>query len=260
MRMQLPHRVHYPETCAYGPLGIIVMGLGIAKIDDDLLPPILSNIAIKLPDDAGTCLLVGMEHGVEVVRGQGPGTWVSDHEGAHQDGQLPPFGVGRSGEGREGRILSGRLVREVRVPRGSQGMPLLSSVWHRWRGWRFERRCHALVRRSGRRPCLHWHDEAIPRPIDGLDEPLAAPTIPNRLAHGLDRTLERRIADELLRPDLLTQLLLGDDPVGMRQQIGQDLERFAPQPADASGAGQLIALCVEGPLAEDVDHVGILRE
>src|SRR5438874_1977967 len=75
MRMQLPHRIHYPETCAYGPLGIIVMGLGIAKVDDDFLPPILGDITLKLPDDAGTCLLVGTERGVEVVRGQGPGTW-----------------------------------------------------------------------------------------------------------------------------------------------------------------------------------------
>jgi hypothetical protein len=45
----------------------------------------------------------------------------------------------------------------------------------------------------------------------------------------------------------------------MRQQVGQDLERFAPQPADAPGMAQDMALHVEGTLTEDVDHVGILH-
>src|SRR5207237_9107077 len=76
----------------------------------------------------------------------------------------------------------------------------------------------------------HRRQEAIALAIDGLDEPLAATAIPNRLAHGFDRTLECGLADELLWPDLLTQLLLGDDPVRMRQQVSQDLEGFAPQP------------------------------
>src|SRR5262249_41468551 len=53
---------------------------------------------------------------------------------------------------------------------------------------------------------------------------------------------------------LLAQLLLRDDAVGMRQQVGQHLERFAAQPADTPGAAQLIALGVEAPLTEDVPH------
>ena len=39
-------------------------------------------------------------------------------------------------------------------------------------------------------------------------------------------------------------------------KIGQDLERFAPQSADAPGSAQLTALRVEGTLAEDVPHGG----
>src|SRR5262249_41892815 len=138
----------------------------------------------------------------------------------------------------------------------SRETTLLSSVEHRWRGWWFERRRHALISRGGRRPFLHRHHEAIPRAIDGLDELWTAPAVPKRLADGFHRTVEPCVADKLLRPDLLTQLLLGDHSVRMRDQICQDLEHFAPQPPDTPGAAQLIALCVEGPLAKDIPHSG----
>src|SRR5262249_33843021 len=102
----------------------------------------------------------------------------------------------------------------------------------------------------------HLRHHAIALAIERLQEPLAPPAVSNRLAHGFDRTLECGVADELLGPDLLAQLLLGDDPVGMDQHIGQDLKHLAPQPVDAPGAGQLRALRIEGTLAEDVQHRG----
>src|SRR6266851_243762 len=101
---------------------------------------------------------------------------------------------------------------------------------------------------------LYGRQEAIALAIDRLDELFAAPAVTNRLAHGFDRTLQRCIADELLRPDLLAQLLLGNDPVCIREQVDQDLEHFVPQPTDASGPAQLMALRVEDTLAEDVQH------
>ena len=103
---------------------------------------------------------------------------------------------------------------------------------------------------------LHSRTEAIPLAIDGLDELLSASAVPNRLAHGFDRTLEGRVADALLRPHLLTQLCLGDDAIGMRQQIGEDLAHFVPQRPDLTGPAQLRALRIECTLAEDVYHRG----
>jgi hypothetical protein len=97
-------------------------------------------------------------------------------------------------------------------------------------------------------------NEAITLAIDCLDESLLAPTVPNDPAYGFDRTLQRRIADELLGPDLLAQLLLGDDPVGMRHQVGEHLEHFAPQARDLPSAAEHRALCVEGTFSKDVDH------
>src|SRR5262249_17469674 len=54
--------------------------------------------------------------------------------------------------------------------------------------------------------------------------------------------------------DLLAQFLLGDNAVGMGQQVNQSLEHFAAQLADTPGAGQLRTLRIEGPLTEDVPH------
>jgi hypothetical protein len=224
----LPQRVHQPEASADGPLGIVVMGLRIAKVDDDLLTTILGDLALKLPDNVGTGLLIGTDDGIEVVWGEGFGEWGLGHEDTHQDGELSPFGVEHSRERPEGDLLSSRLVRESRVDRERRQTILLSRIEHRWRSWRFERRRSALVFRGRRKPFLHRHQEAIPSPIDGLDELWAAPAVPNGLAYSFHRTVEHRVADELLRPDLRTQLLLGDDPVGMRQQVGQNLERFTP--------------------------------
>ena len=85
---------------------------------------------------------------------------------------------------------------------------------------------------------------------------MGAPAVPNRLAHGFERTLEGRVADALLRPNLLTQLRLGDNAVGMHEQIGEDLEHFAPQLPDLPGPAQLRALRIECTLAEDVHHKG----
>jgi hypothetical protein len=224
----LPKRVHQRETSADGPLGVLVVGLRIAKVDHEFLPTILGDLALKLPDNACTRLLIEPDHGIEVIRGQGPGEWGLGHEGTHEDGQLSAFSVECSGESPVGGILNGRRVRESRAYGGRRQPRLLSRVEHQWCGWRCKRQCQALVFRGGNRPFLHWYHDAISSPIDCLDELWATPAVPNRLAYGFYRTVEHRIADELLRPDLRTQLLLGDDPLGMRQQVGQDLERFTP--------------------------------
>jgi hypothetical protein len=68
----------------------------------------------------------------------------------------------------------------------------------------------------------------------------------------LDRPFDRRIIDELARPDLLLQLLLRNDAVVMRQQIRQDQEDFGPQPDGLPGTMESMALGVEDAIAEDV--------
>ena len=105
--MQLPHRVHQPEAGADRPLGVIVMGARVAEVDHDPFPTILDDMAIKIPDDAGTRLLVGTEHGMEIFRVQGAGRRGSDDEVAKHDRELTPFSVGGPGKGGGGGIRGG---------------------------------------------------------------------------------------------------------------------------------------------------------
>jgi hypothetical protein len=65
---------------------------------------------------------------------------------------------------------------------------------------------------------------------------------------------QRGITDELLGPDLIAQLLFGDDLLAMRKQVGENLEHFTPQPDGLASALQHMALRVERTRAEDIDH------
>jgi hypothetical protein len=49
------------------------------------------------------------------------------------------------------------------------------------------------------------------------------------LTHGLQDAFQRGIADELVGPHLLLQLLLGDHTVAMAQEIVQHLKHFETQ-------------------------------
>jgi hypothetical protein len=85
--MLLPKCVHQPEASAPRPLGLLVMGLQIATVDHKLSPTILGDLAIKLPDNVDTRLLIDTNHGTEVFRGSGAWQAGLGHEG---DGQQTP--------------------------------------------------------------------------------------------------------------------------------------------------------------------------
>jgi hypothetical protein len=83
---------------------------------------------------------------------------------------------------------------------------------------------------------------------------LGVPTIPNRLPHRHDVTVQRGIPNELLGPQILQQFLLENDPVPMRQQVREDLKRLGLQRHGFPGMMALIALGVEAVVAKDVAH------
>jgi hypothetical protein len=91
-----------------------------------------------------------------------------------------------------------------------------------------------------------------------VEEPLPASAVPNTLAPGLNHTVQLGVADELLRPDLLAQLLFGGDAVALHQQVGEDMEDFAPQPDDPPSPTQHLASRVELTVPKDIDHGGNL--
>jgi hypothetical protein len=90
--------------------------------------------------------------------------------------------------------------------------------------------------------------------VDSLDKLLRLSRIPDRLPHRPDGTAERGITDELIGPDLCTQLLLGHDMVPMFHKIHQDGKGFGSEMNGVAMAQQDMALGVEHTLPKGVDH------
>ena len=70
----------------------------------------------------------------------------------------------------------------------------------------------------------HLAHEAVADAVHGRDQPLVRTVVPDRAASGLDPAGQRRVAHEPVAPDLVEQLGLGDHPVAMDQQEGEDVE------------------------------------
>jgi len=71
------HGRHHAKTRAYGPLGVVFMCLGIAKVDQQTIAEVLRNVPLQGFNHCGTCSLVGANDltqvlGVELA-GQGCG-------------------------------------------------------------------------------------------------------------------------------------------------------------------------------------------
>jgi hypothetical protein len=71
------------------------MGLRIAKIDQESIPKILRNVAVKALDALGTGCLVGTHHLAIVFGVELTGQAGRVHHVAKEDGELAAFGVGR---------------------------------------------------------------------------------------------------------------------------------------------------------------------
>jgi hypothetical protein len=79
------------EAGAYGPLGIIFVRLGIAKVDQQPIAEILGDMAVKTPDDLGTGGLVGLDHLAQVFRVHLAGERRGAYQVTGHDGELATF-------------------------------------------------------------------------------------------------------------------------------------------------------------------------
>jgi hypothetical protein len=139
--------------------------------------------------------------------------------------------------------------------RGDRRRSRIGAVLGERRGGSWGRRsCPSFTARTRFRAHRDVGDEAITVAVERLDELLGAPAVANRLAHPPDGALQRRIADELVGPHLLAQLLPGDDALPMCQQVGEDLEHFRPKPDGLPSAVQGIETGVEGTVPKDIEH------
>ena len=76
--------------------GIVFMGRGVAKIDQQPIAQILGDMARVGLDDRGRGFLVGADHGAQVFRVELAGELCGAHQVAEHHGQLSPFRLRRA--------------------------------------------------------------------------------------------------------------------------------------------------------------------
>ena len=88
--------------------GIVFMGRGVAKIDQQPIAEILGDMALVVLDDLGSGLLVGAHHRAQVFRVELAGELRGAHQVAEQHRELPPFRLrGRAGRRRDAPVVLG---------------------------------------------------------------------------------------------------------------------------------------------------------
>ena len=81
------------QAGVHGAPGIVFMGRGVAKIDQQPIAEILGDMALVVLDDLGRGLLVGADHGAQVFRVELAGELRGAHQVAEHHGQLSPFRI-----------------------------------------------------------------------------------------------------------------------------------------------------------------------
>jgi hypothetical protein len=62
--------------------------------------------------------------------------------------------------------------------------------------------------------------------MQGLDGLLGVAAVANGPAYDRDTALQRRIRDKLIGPQMVEQVLAGDSPITVLDEVGQSLERL----------------------------------
>jgi len=104
------------------------------------------------------------------------------------------------------------------------------------------------------RTFFYWGDKAIASTMHCLDEPLRTSAIANGLASGHNTVDQGIVADTLVGPQLLKQLVLCNGVATLPHEVGQQGKRFWFDLERFSSAAEFIAIGVEFVLAKDIDH------
>ena len=85
----------HPQPGPHGPLGVIFVRLGIAKVDQQAIAEVLGDMPLKALDHLGAGVLVGPHHLPQLFRVELAGERGRVHQVTEQHGELAAFGVGR---------------------------------------------------------------------------------------------------------------------------------------------------------------------
>src|SRR5262249_23921788 len=108
-------------------------------------------------------------------------------------------------------------------------------------GWRAPRGRRRPLHRAGLALLDRGH-AAIAAAVQRLDQALRLPRIADRSASLLDAGLQRRITDKLLGPQVLEELLLGDNAVTLGDEVAQDVEDLGAELDERARAAQFTAV------------------
>ena len=95
-RIEVSHGLEDTQPSPYRSLGIVFMGLGIAKVDQESIPEKLRNVPVIALDHLGAGGLIGPDHVPVVFRVELAGERGGVHQVTEQHGELPAFGVRRA--------------------------------------------------------------------------------------------------------------------------------------------------------------------
>ena len=96
--------------------------------------------------------------------------------------------------------------------------------------------------------------KAIPTTVERLDAALRLSTITNDFPHRHQTRIQGSIGDELLGPQMLKELIFGDDTLAMANQVVQYLKDFRSQLDGFATAGKLITLSIEDIAVKHIAH------
>ena len=129
-RIELPHGLYNPESGPHRPLRIILVGQGVAKIDQQSIAEILRDMALKTLDHCRAGRLISAHHLAQLFRVKTRRQCRRVDQVTKQHRQLAPFGLWRHTPGRCWANRHGLVCRRV------------------WRLFRLEgRRCRPLRQR-----------------------------------------------------------------------------------------------------------------
>ena len=89
-----PHRRQQLQASPHGALGIVLMRLRIAEVDEQAIAQVLGDMALVALDDSRCGLLVGAHHRAEVFGVELPGEACGVGQVTEQHRELAAFGVG----------------------------------------------------------------------------------------------------------------------------------------------------------------------
>jgi hypothetical protein len=70
----------------------------------------------------------------------------------------------------------------------------------------------------------------------------------------LETGIQHRVTDELLGPQVPEQLVLGNDPLAVCEEIGKQLKHFRAEGNTPTGLVQIITFGVQGIVVKTVAH------